>query len=630
MQTNVRNRVSLAALAQHAAALLLAVVSLLAHGRAQAESILDQYMQERQPRRLALIVANDEYKSLGVLPGVKADLNEMKAAFKAMGFDVVEAHENVKSWEDFQYDVLKPFRTQVQRDDLVVVYFSGHGFSYAGYQYFAPSGMPKQLVEGQIATTAIPVETLASVFQAEGAGGVVLIVDACRTIADFVIKSKDGSIVPKGGNDGQSKATNINYVLALSVKAGLPSQASTDPSKMSTYSQALFDRINEEKEFRKLHDDVEFDVSEVTNEVQIPALYDFTWTDILLLRSDRWTALERERWQSILSKPSRSIVEKFARRYTLSPYIRAARLWLHDHPAEEKATTVEVSPVSIEAAWKKTGLKVRGLATGVQFPQEASGSIQATDQLDRLGIQLGEGAAAPTASQLDKFSDFLASQRELVVQASQPIRIAPDLSSPQVAMTDDVLVRPEGAVINETPKNLKIERNVSDFVFERRCVDLIGETICTELPRMIQEKRLVVVPDPNFVPRSWVKVDAATLDGWFSIDNQTSSFSIDVGEPFEEMTIRRRDDAPTGLADLASLSAALSRLGERKLSWASIATPQAEEESYEADLVSFMTANLTHALRQAGLVDERVTIVSQDPSVIARTLRVRLFTTGKD
>jgi hypothetical protein len=45
------------------------------------------------------------------------------------------------------------------------------------------------------------------------------------------------------------------------VKAGLQSQASNDPTKMSAYSQALFDRLDEEKEFRTLHDDVEFAVS---------------------------------------------------------------------------------------------------------------------------------------------------------------------------------------------------------------------------------------------------------------------------------------------------------------------------------------------------------------------------------
>jgi uncharacterized caspase-like protein len=106
--------------------------------------------------------------------------------------DAVDTHENVRTWEEFQYEVLKPFRAKVDRDDLGVVYFSGHGFTYGGYQYFAPSDMPKQLVEGKVATTAIPVETLASVFQTEGAGGVVLIVDACRTIGDFVIKTKDG------------------------------------------------------------------------------------------------------------------------------------------------------------------------------------------------------------------------------------------------------------------------------------------------------------------------------------------------------------------------------------------------------------------------------------------------------
>ncbi|MDR9781133.1 caspase family protein [Rhizobium redzepovicii] len=611
------------------AALSFFSISLSVDVNVHAEDLSDRYLEEHQPRRLALIIGNDEYKNLGDLPGVKADLTEMKQAFIGMNFDVVEAHENIKTSKEFQLGILKPFRAQVQPDDLVVVYFSGHGFSYGGYQYFAPSDMPKQLVEGQVATSAIPVELLADLFQLEGAGGVVIIVDACRTIADFVIKSEDGFTLPKGGNDGQPKATNINYVLALSVKAGLPSQASSDPSKMSVYSQALFDRINEEKDFRKLHDDVEFDVSEATHDTQIPALYDFTWTDILLRRSERWSTLEKELWQSILSKPSRSTVERFAKRYTLSPYVKAARLWLDEHPMEEKVTTVDLSPLGVEAAWK-SNTKVTGLSAGVQFPQIASNDIHSIEQFDQVGIQVGGTVTIPTASQLDKYSDFLASQKELLVPASKPIRTAPDLSAPSVETMKDVLVRPEGPVINEVPKKVEIETVVPELKFESVCSRAFGVNRCTQMPRMTQRREVVAIPDPTYVPRSWVKIDSQNVAGWFSIDNQTSSYSIEVGSPFEEIIIPRRNDAPTGLADLTLINASLSRLGERKLSWASIATPQADIGSEVDDLAVVMTANLTHELRKAGLADERITIVDHDPTVSQGTLRVRLFSSGKD
>ncbi|MBY5555814.1 caspase family protein (plasmid) [Rhizobium leguminosarum] len=603
---------------------VLAVTSGFAFDRVLA----DDYMSPREPRRLALIVANDDYEFIGKLPGVKSDLKEMTKAFEALGFDVVKKYPNVATWDEFQYEVLKPFRTQVERDDLVVVYFSGHGFTYGGYQYFAPTGMPKQLTEGKVATTAIPVETLASAFQTEGAGGVVLIVDACRTIADFVVKDKDGNILLKGSNDGDLKATNINYVLALSVNAGLPSQGSSDPDKMSTYSETLYERLKEDKEFRNLHDDVEFAVSTKTDAKQVPVLYDHTWTDILLSRSTRWTALERELWESLLRTPARKDIGSFARRYTLSPYVREARRWLKDHPVEQQAAVAPVSPVGVDTAWT-TKTTVRGLDTVIRFPKEVAKDMTSVINLDKLGIGVGVGPRELNQAQLEQFTEYVASQDQVVVDASEAIHRDPDLRSSTIKGKQDVLVVPAQEVISEKPREIEIFTTSKNDVGSS-CQETIFGDLCTRLPEIGPRTIPLSVPDPTFKPRSWVKVIADNTVGWIPIDSETSSYSIDIGEPFEQVELPQRADAPRGLADLAPFQAAVAKLGERKLSWASIASPPAAEGSKEADLAELMTVNLEYALSEAGLDNGRVTIVRQDSAVKPGTLRLRLFTKGKD
>jgi hypothetical protein len=590
--------------------------------------LAEDYMTPREPRRLALIVANDDYEFIGKLPGVKSDLKEMTKVFEALGFDVVKKYPNVATWDEFQYEVLKPFRTQVERDDLVVVYFSGHGFTYGGYQYFAPTEMPKQLAEGKVATTAIPVETLASTFQSEGAGGVVLIIDACRTIADFVVKDKRGNILPKGSNDGDLKAKNINYVLALSVNAGLPSRGSSDPDKMSTYSEALYERLKEDKEFRNLHDDVEFAVSTTTDDKQVPVLYDHTWTNILLVRSTRWTALERELWASLLRTPVRKDIEKFARRYTLSPYVREARRWLKDHPLEQQTAVAPVSPVGVDAAWT-TKTAVRGLDTVIQFPKEVVKDMTSVINLDKLGIGVGVGPREVNQAQLEQFTEYVASQVQVVVDASEAIHKDPNLRSPTIEGKQDVVVAPAREVINEKPGNIEIFTTSRNDVGSS-CQETIFGGICTRLPDIGPRTIPLSVPDPTFKPRSWVKVIAHNSVGWIPIDTETSSYSIDIGEPFEQVELPQRADAPRGLVDLAPLQAAVAKLGEKKLSWASIASPPAAEGSKEEDLAELMTANLEYALQEAGLENGRVTIVRQDSAVKPRTLRLRLFTRGRN
>jgi hypothetical protein len=111
-------------------------------------------------------------------------------------------------------------------------------------------------------------------------------------------------------------------------------------------------------------------------------------------------------------------VENFPKRYTLSPYVRAARRWLNDHPVvEEQAASVSVSPLGVELAWNAQA-KVRGLAAGLQFSQEVVKGISPITELAKLGILVGEGSPAPNELQLYQFSEYVASLQQVFVDTA--------------------------------------------------------------------------------------------------------------------------------------------------------------------------------------------------------------------
>jgi hypothetical protein len=194
----------------------------------------------------------------------------------------------------------------------------------------------------------------------------------------------------------------------------------------------------------------------------------------------------------------------------------------------------------------------------------------------------------------------------------------PDSASSTVAGAENLSVTPAQEVLSEKPEEIEFITTANDYRFDTYCQNALPgvfKDVCARVPNLNPHS----IPDPNFKPRNWVKGSNDKVIGWVPIDSQTSSFSIDVGEPFEEITLTQRANVPTGLAELAPLKDALLELGDNKLSWASIATPLVAPGSRDANLVHLMRLNIEYAVRATGLANGRVTIVSQGQTVTAGT-----------
>ncbi len=572
------------------------------------------YMSDHQAKRLVLIVANSNYENLGELPGVKSDFDNMQRSFADLGFDIVESYANVRTWTDFQYDVLKPFRAKVERDDLVVVYFSGHGFTHAGYLYFAPTSLPDELTQGRIATTAIPVEGLVDTFAKEGAGAVLLIFDACRT-APPVIRDAGGAVIDKGEVSREAKYQAVNYLLALSVENGKPSLASVDPSRMSVYTKALVEQIGQPTDFRLLHDDVEYYVREATDFRQVPGTYDFTMTEIVLNKTAEWREGERQLWSSILAEGNRAKVKKFAAQKTLSPYVRSARKWLEDTPVST-ASRSDLPPAFVDRVSRLDG-DLFAIKSPISFSTSETYQRNTRYDLNKFVEQAGTDTSV-NVDILQAWADYVGQQQDLGMARGTTIFDAPSSVSSQLDVSGSAITRPLNFAFAEAPSYVSVPSSET-----REVCSVMGITpTCTN----VQMQTFQSIVDPDYVPRVWTQVQTPDVDGFLPIDTSNTSYSLELGSTYAEVNVSQANGAPRGLADITPVAEAIgrARAEAKQISWISIATPVTEDEISEATF-DFLVSSIFKQLEDLGVDRAKMTSVSQVPELDVVAARVRVL-----
>ena len=126
-------------------------------------------------RRVALVVGNAAYRHADRLTNPTNDARGMRAALTKLGFEVIYG-------EDLDQQALRRaigrFAGVVQDADVAVVYFAGHGATFADTPYVVPTDAAFSSLP-QVPHELVPVETL--VGDLRRAKGVrIAILDACR------------------------------------------------------------------------------------------------------------------------------------------------------------------------------------------------------------------------------------------------------------------------------------------------------------------------------------------------------------------------------------------------------------------------------------------------------------------
>ncbi len=126
-------------------------------------------------RRVALILAVDDYRSIRPLTNPSNDARVMEELLEKLDFEVyVETNRDLRrtrrALEDFQADA--------KGADVALMFFAGHGVAIDGVNYLLPTDTDASSAE-RLAATALPLSEAQAALQAV-APVVIMLLDACR------------------------------------------------------------------------------------------------------------------------------------------------------------------------------------------------------------------------------------------------------------------------------------------------------------------------------------------------------------------------------------------------------------------------------------------------------------------
>ena len=309
---------------------------------------------EGEPARLALVIGNRLYENQPEIASSETDATEVAKTLRAIGFDLVAPKTNLATFKDFM-DVVVDFRKAVKPGDLVVIYNSGHGFSYGQYNFLAPTAMPREIEESKVARIAVPAEGIIGMFEHERPGLVLLILDACRSNASFVVRDKDGVDRAEKGSARSEKVADgpPNYIMALSTKPGDAAIGFSIPGKPSIYTGVLTRHLDDQGiEFALSHRSVAAEVRVESDDEQDPGLIDYSTAIFYLNPTDEIRRQEDVAWKAARESGDRKIIRLYALQYALSRNAAAAEEWLERNPEVKRAPAfTQVSPAAVDRAW---------------------------------------------------------------------------------------------------------------------------------------------------------------------------------------------------------------------------------------------------------------------------------------
>ncbi|MCZ8077379.1 MAG: caspase family protein [Paucibacter sp.] len=559
----------------------LLVVTFGLTGRVSDAAFVDPPIK---PGRHALVIGNENHLQLSSLPSAKEDALRVSKELRAIGFNVMPVHV-MESAEDFYSKVLPDFRQRLREGDLVVVYFSGHGFSYGADNFLAPLDLPKVMSRNELADRAVSIEGIQSALAKHKPGALLLLIDACRNVAGFVVNEAGSSgLVPAAMNPStQSVAPKINLVGGFAARPGTLAMGSSEPGKLSLFTNALASRLaTVNEEFGTVFKDVIVDVRASSNDEQEPGLVLFSQTELFLSTDASRDADELVAWKVASSSGSWDAVHRFLRRHALSIYADAARRWLAKNPAEIVAIS-DVSPLAMEKAWQQVSPQIvkqtgSNLALPAKVDIAAIRAYAATGEtrFEVLDTKSDNGPSAQLARLLE--------HRQAVTTTEVTARTGPSLTAEPIARV------PAGTAV--------IVRDA-----QRR----------TENGSAWLEVQLAPSGQRGYLPLSTGPKNAMS-----SVSVGTGLLEV-IAKPIAGRIPDLIEDQPINeaLALLASVGKSVLRV--------SIATAAgAATETERLDRLSRLN-HATYLLRRGGVSADRITAVADVPDLEGSGVRIRFF-----
>ena len=157
-------------------------------------------------RQMALVIGNNTYANLGEHQQLKTATNDADAVgakLTELGFEVTVRHNQTR--QDF-VNSLYEFAARLVKDDVVFVFYAGHGVNFSGQNYYLPTDVPapsgnSKTEENRIAVNAVSEKLVIQTMVDAGAKVTFAIFDACRDNPLNVNNDPTRSLGTKSGLD---------------------------------------------------------------------------------------------------------------------------------------------------------------------------------------------------------------------------------------------------------------------------------------------------------------------------------------------------------------------------------------------------------------------------------------------
>lgn len=207
--------------------------------------------------RVALVIGNSSYQTLGTLTNPKRDAAEVAKRLKAAGFNLLRP---LRPNQDVQADLSleemreadRALEQAAQQAEIVLLYYAGHGLQLDGLPYLVPVNVPqinmenlkteegRHTLESQLMSLDELIKGLDEHTQLA-----VTVFDACREIPAL----KSSRSVFGGGSDntqyrGLSRPQSQGKHRLLAFSAGF-GELAADGAQHSPYTQAFMDEFDQ-------------------------------------------------------------------------------------------------------------------------------------------------------------------------------------------------------------------------------------------------------------------------------------------------------------------------------------------------------------------------------------------------
>jgi uncharacterized caspase-like protein len=125
--------------------------------------------------RVALVIGNADYRHASRLVNPTNDAADVSAALRKLGFDVVEGRDLDKRAME---DKVREFSRKLDRSNLALFFYAGHGLQVAGRNYLVPVDAKLERA-GDLSFETIEVNQVLAQMEAEQRVNLVFL-DACR------------------------------------------------------------------------------------------------------------------------------------------------------------------------------------------------------------------------------------------------------------------------------------------------------------------------------------------------------------------------------------------------------------------------------------------------------------------